>query len=53
MECNDEMKEVYFDQYCRQCKHVDCGETEDPCYECLDEPVNYCSHKPVYFEERK
>ena len=52
METNDGMKEVYFDKYCPTCKHQDLRETEDPCFDCLDEPVNQYSHKPVYFEER-
>lgn len=44
-------KEVYFDQYCKKCKHKDLPEIEDPCDDCLAEPVNSYSHKPVYFEE--
>lgn len=52
MESNDGMKEVYFEKYCPKCKHTDCKESEDPCFDCLDEPVNQYSHKPVYYEER-
>ena len=46
-------KEVYFNQYCPKCKHKDVPETEDPCNECLTEPVNEYSHKPVRFDGRE
>ena len=42
-------KEVYFDNFCALCKHKDLDEAEDPCDECLSEPVNEYSHKPVNF----
>lgn len=45
------LKEVYFDQYCKSCKHKDLAETDDPCCECLDEGSNVESHKPVRYEE--
>lgn len=44
-------KEVYFDQYCKTCKYKDAKETEDPCDECLNEPVNLYSHKPTKWKE--
>ena len=44
-------KEVYFGVYCPQCKHWKKSEWEDPCDDCLNEPKNTDSHKPVYFEE--
>ncbi len=50
---NNDYKEVYFDQYCNTCKHKDLDEKFDPCNECLDEPVNLESHKPVKWEEDK
>ena len=43
-------KFVEFDKYCPKCKFKDISETEDPCNECLTEPVNEHSHKPVKFE---
>lgn len=49
----DHEKEVYFHQYCPRCKHKDVEES-DPygkCNDCLNEPVNTDSHKPLYFEE--
>ena len=39
--------------WCNQCKYKNIDDTEDPCYECLDEPVNIDSHKPVYFEDKE
>lgn len=44
-------KEVYFKDYCDKCKHKELKEDEDPCYDCLAEPVNVNSHKPINFEE--
>ena len=44
-------KEVYFHKYCKLCKHFKKYEDEEPCCDCLDEPVNTHSHKPVYFEK--
>lgn len=48
----DVYKEVYFDQYCKNCKYEDLKESDDPCDECLNEPVNLYSHKPVKWEEK-
>lgn len=49
---DDHYKEVYF-EYCKSRQHEDKEEWEDPCFECLDEPVNVESHKPVNWKERK
>ncbi len=45
-------KIVNFDEYCESCKHCDTSEEEDPCFECLTEPVNEYSHKPVKWESK-
>ena len=50
MEINN-LKEVYYDQYCKTCRHKECAEAEDPCHECLTECVNVNSHKPVRWEK--
>jgi hypothetical protein len=47
------MKFVYFGTYCKGCKYADKSEDTEPCTECLAEPVNQYSHKPVKYEERK
>ena len=46
-------KEVYFDPYCSKCKHLKKPETEEPCNECLNNPVNEYAHRPVKFEEKE
>ena len=46
-------KEVYFDQYCKTCEHADLKDTDKPCCECLDNPTNLYSHKPVKYEEKR
>lgn len=47
---DNEYKEVYFDQYCKTCTHEKKKDSEDPCFECLDNPINLYSHKPVKWE---
>lgn len=48
----DIYKEVRFDLYCEKCRHVKVAEDKEPCEECLNEPVNLHSHKPVRFDEK-
>ena len=45
-------KEVYFGDYCKTCKHKKVSEQDDPCYDCLNNPVNEDSHKPIRWEEK-
>lgn len=42
-------REVYFCVYCRQCKYEKVPESEDPCFLCLDTPVNEDTHRPINF----
>lgn len=49
----DRYKEVYFNEYCKTCKHETLEETKDPCNACLDEPTNLYSHKPVCWEAKE
>ena len=48
-------KEVYFHEYCDTCEHWDLDDVKDPCNECLGEPANLHSHKPVCYvaDEKK
>lgn len=46
-------KEVYFDVYCPLCKHYKKDESEDPCWDCLNEGMNEDSHKPWKFEKQE
>jgi len=48
----DIYKEVYLDQYCKNCIYEKTAEKDKPCYECLNNPVNLYSHKPVNFEKK-
>lgn len=45
-------KEVYYDEFCKKCKFEEREEDEDPCWYCLDEPMNINSHKPLEFREK-
>ena len=45
-------KEVFFDVYCKECKHWSKPESVDPCCECLDNPAMVDSHKPMHFERK-
>lgn len=44
-------KEVYFDKYCNTCKNKNVKEFKDPCNECLSNPINLYSHKPINYKE--
>ena len=46
----DKNNEVLFGEYCKTCKYERYSETDSPCAECLAEPVNLYSHKPVKWE---
>lgn len=49
---DDNMKLVFFDEYCPKCKRSDKDETDDICNECLHVPARQNSHKPEKFEEK-
>lgn len=42
-------KFVDFCKWCYSCKHAELPENQDPCWECLTQPVNEGSTKPVNF----
>lgn len=44
-------KIVEYDLYCYKCKHYKLSDSEFPCDECLDNPSNEDSRKPIYFKE--
>lgn len=46
-------KEVYFDRYCKTCKHEKLKETEEPCEECISEPLNLNTHRPVKYKKKE
>ena len=41
---------VDFESHCKMCKHKDVPQEEDPCDECLGEPMNTDSDIPVRYE---
>ena len=45
------MREVDFEKHCKTCKFKDLDEVKDPCNECLGEPINLCTDKPIKWEE--
>ena len=38
---------------CKSCKYEERDEHEEPCIDCLYEPVNQDTHKPVKWEEKE
>lgn len=52
MVVDSDLRKVSYWEYCNICKHADCPESEDPCFECLDHPLNYYTDRPVNYERR-
>lgn len=50
---DDSYKEVYFGQYCQTCEHRNLLEIQEPCDDCLNNPVNVYSHKPVFYKKKE
>ena len=46
-------KIVDFHKYCKTCKHSKKKDNEDPCDECLDNPTNTNTSRPVNWEEKR
>lgn len=47
---SDGHKEVCFDKFCSTCANRYVDELEEPCDECLGEPTNLYSNKPIKYE---
>lgn len=45
-------KMVEFEKWCSKCMHLDKPENEEPCWECLTNPTNEDSHRPVNYKEK-
>lgn len=45
------LHEVNYHEWCPKCEHFKLEEREDPCHDCLNQPVNDDSRKPVEFKE--
>lgn len=50
---DNQFKEVYFWEYCPTCRYKKKGGNEEPCNECLANPSNVNSHKPVKWKCKK
>lgn len=50
MQC--EHKIVEFEKYCKTCYYEKVKQHEDPCHECLSEPTNLHSKKPINYKEK-
>jgi hypothetical protein len=48
-----EYQEVNFHKYCKKCKHYGATAIDYPCSECMDEPTNLYTDKPVKFEKKE
>lgn len=48
---NNRRKEVFFDMYCKTCKYYEQASYLHPCNDCLNNPYNEDSHKPVNWKE--
>ena len=53
MSIESEYKEVYFDRYCPVCKNKELEGYETPCEECLENPINLYSRRPIKWEAKK
>lgn len=49
----DGEKFVNFRLYCPKCKYYDLKQDEEPCNECLENPTNQYSTKPVMYKEKE
>lgn len=51
----NEEKIVIFSDYCSHCAYYDEDESDPKshCWDCLDEPSNIDSHRPLYFKEKE
>ena len=48
----NDLKFVHYNDYCKTCEHYEEDEASDACNECLNNPVNVNSHKPVNYKEK-
>ena len=46
-------KIVTYEKYCKKCRHYKENESDpkSKCWDCLNEPINIDSRKPIHFEE--
>ena len=44
---------VRFDEWCKKCQHSETKDTDDPCNECLCDPVNTNDRQPTYYKPKE
>lgn len=50
----DDSTEMFVDfRYCKSCENWDKKETDDPCWDCLTNPTNTNSIRPIYYKEKE
>lgn len=50
---SDFYKIVNFGDYCGSCQYEEFKEEDEPCYECLANPDNLYSHKPIKYVKKE
>ena len=50
---NNTERIVEFGDWCNKCVYTNYDEMMNPCFECLDDPVNMYTRKPTHFQEGK
>ena len=53
MENQNDGEHIVNFELCKECKYYGLKEDQEPCNDCLNQPVNQWSYKPVHFEEDK
>lgn len=46
-------KIVEFEKYCDTCEHKNVEQHKDPCHECLSNPSNIDSRKPINYKRKE
>lgn len=46
-------REVLFNKYCKECKHLGASEYTEPCFTCVGNPVALESERPIKFEKKE
>ena len=49
----ENLKEVPYDLYSPTCLYQNNAEHEEPCHDCLNEPIRYFSHKPYRWKGKE
>ena len=47
------MQKIVEFEWCQSCEHCNLQDYEDPCNDCLDEPMNEDSRRPVFYKEKE